>query len=115
MKLKLLALAPLLAASSYADLPWEPTFSWTYGNYSSGQPVTQADVQETRVYCNGNTEPTFVVLDTDSVTAAFKQFQTGQHECYAQAQLASQVTDPSNTVNFTVPVDKAGPLVLSVD
>lgn len=107
---KVFLVLTLISISSWAALPWEPEFSWTFPTeYESGAPITVDQITETRIYCDGNSTPEAVVTaPAASWTAAFKGFGPGSHTCYATVvDIEGAESGPSNSVNFTVPADRA--------
>ena len=109
----------LLATSSvWAALPWEPEFSWTFPTeYESGAPLDVSQITETRIYCDGNSTPDAVITaPQNNYTSAFKYFSAGSHTCYATVvDIDGAESGPSNSVNFTVPADRAVAPALNVN
>jgi hypothetical protein len=114
---------------SFAVVPWDPEFSWTFpAFYTSGAPLAITDIAETRIYCDElpiqdpvtgvwtRPTPDFVVAaPTGALTSPFKYFGAGDHVCVAGiVDILGAESNPSNPVNFTVPVDVPVPGVLSV-
>ena len=91
-------------------------FSWT-------NPTTRVDGSaydaateqvEVRIYCDGDTAPTFVAAG--AATALTGDFSFGNHSCFATVvDQYGQESDPSNTVTFVLTPARPNPPGLSVN
>ena len=99
----LVLFAPLVFA--YQDR----TFDWTPPTqYEDGSPLAPAELEEFRIYCNGNQVGT---AQGDQITwqSPDGTFPPGSYDCYATAVAGGLESQPSNTVNFTVSPSNPNP------
>jgi len=101
--LVLLLLSPLVFALGEKTFNWEPPTE-----REDATPLDNADIQEYRIYCDGDlTTPIHVQpnepLNTDTWQAPAETFALGTHDCVATAvDTGGKESLVSNTVNFTV-------------
>lgn len=91
------------------------TTDWTYTRATlrvDGTPITEAEIAETRLYCDG--DPTPVAVEFGASGALQAELSVGSHDCYAtHVDTGGLESDPSNTVTRVVLPVRPNPPVLN--
>ena len=104
-----LAAAPL-AMSAPKDFSWSNAAQRVDG--SAFDPATEQ--AEVRIYCDGDTAPTFVSPGASNTFTG--EFAFGSHTCHATTvDQYGLESDPSNSVTFVVTPARPNPPVLNVN
>ncbi len=113
----LLLLITLISTTALADLPFQPTFTWTLPTaYTDGSVLDPAfELDAVDLYCTGAAvvQQTFPV--STSFTSPIGMFIAGDYACHltTTANLANGGAESgaSNIVNFTVSQKAPNPIV----
>lgn len=116
-KVILIFLMGMLPLAAFADLPFQPTFTWTLPTaYTDGSVLDPAfELDAVNLYCTGAAavQQTFPV--STSFTSPVGMFSAGIYACHLTvvANLANggAESSPSNTVNFTVSQKAPSPMI----
>ena len=94
----LVSLGVIVAIPSEAEIK---TFIWTNPTqFVNGLALDPADIQEIRIYCDGDSVP--VIVSLGSLTTANSNFLVGSHTCFATAGVGNLESAHSNEVTFEI-------------
>ena len=118
MKIISLFVGLLLAFTVFADLPYQPRFTWVapteFTDTSPLDPLT--DLSEYKLYCTGPTSVDMSLPNTDvQFEAPVGMFTAGDYQCemtaVATASNGGGESAPSAPVNFTISQKNPRPVV----
>ena len=107
----LLLVSPLVFAVGGKTFTWIPPTEREPDAAGVVEPLPNVEIEEYRIYCDGDAVPVWTQtnqpVDTDSWIAPNGTFALGTHVCQATAvDTEGQESDRSNSVNFTVSLER---------